>query len=549
MKWSFKSIFQRLKKLPLSWKAIREVGDGVFQAGWRFGLLLLLLGVIVFIWRGLQNDTYTIEAFQTPEDFTKAGLNGVVLSNKLVDELNEVETFVSSMKEGPLNEIQSNVGKPDLNVEVMGIGLTLNTVTYYLRDLLGRRNRAISGEISEMDSSLNLTLRMTGSEPFHFSQSYRENGRAEALKQVLHEAAKQIILNLDPYRMAVYYYRKKEYEKSLELIGNILRDRPEDSAWAYLAWGNLLNELERSEEAIEKFKMGAEHSPDIHHNYVNWAWTEFRLERFEQSKDLFEKVVELKPKNGSYWNGLAASYWKLEQLDKADKAYAKAVSSSPDELWLYRNWANFKFQQGDSIAVEEIIGLLKKNENIRGVDYFQILAINEMYKGNNEEALRLLKNILDLDPDNIDALQQSIPIYLREKKDFDKVKALSRQLIHFAKTQKVEYPRYFLQTYYNYLAMAEYSLEEYDSSIVHARLSIAQDTTIDYPYTTLAEAHELMGDQEAFYRYLEKALERGFQLKRYLNQEPYSRYTEDQRFKDLLDQYFPEQGEQQALNQ
>jgi hypothetical protein len=224
MKLKIGRIFSWIKKLPISWNWVKTVGDGVFQAGWRLGVLLLLIGVTFFLIKGLQNETYAIETFQVPEIFEQSGYTGVVLAKKLVDELNEVENFISSSKEGPLNNIQSNVGEPDLNVEVMGIGLTLNTVTYYLRDLLGRQNRSISGEITDIDQSLSLTLRITGAAPFHASYSYSESDRAVGIQYLLHEASKQIILHLDPYRIAVYHYKKNDEKNSLEVIGEILKN-------------------------------------------------------------------------------------------------------------------------------------------------------------------------------------------------------------------------------------------------------------------------------------------------------------------------------------
>jgi tetratricopeptide (TPR) repeat protein len=539
MKLKIGRIFSWIKKLPISWNWVKTVGDGVFQAGWRLGVLLLLIGVTFFLIKGLQNETYAIETFQVPEIFEQSGYTGVVLAKKLVDELNEVENFISSSKEGPLNNIQSNVGEPDLNVEVMGIGLTLNTVTYYLRDLLGRQNRSISGEITDIDQSLSLTLRITGAAPFHASYSYSESDRAVGIKYLLHEASKQIILHLDPYRIAVYHYKKNDEKKSLEVIGEILKTRPEDAGWAYMAWGNLLNQLGEQEEAIEKFKLASERDPDLDLVRNNWAWTEFRLENYETAIALFKKLTKVNPKRGDYWNAIARCYQGLDQPEQVNKAYANAVNAEPDQIYWYGNWAEYRQLQGDTAGVQEIFRIMEEKSALSEANYHLAQAYLSFFKGKNEEALFNMERALALEPFNLDVLRQYVPLCFNIKKDYPKVKRLSYRLIEQANEQNHMPPRFFRQTFYNYMAMAEYSMEEFDSALVHAQMAIDQDTSSAFPYSTLAETYELMGDLEAFYENTEIALSKGFKVEDYLNQEPYIRYKEEKKFQYLLEKYKP----------
>ncbi len=539
MKWNLKPIFSRIKKLPITWSSVKQVGDGVFQAGWRLGVLLLLLGVTFFLIKGLRNETYAIEAFQVPEVFEQSGYTGVVMAKKLVDELNEVENFISSVKEGPLSSIQSNVGEPDLNVEVMGIGLTLNTVTYYLRDLLGRQNRSISGEITDIDHTLSLTLRMTGTEPFHTTYSYSESDRSVGIKHLLHEASKRIILHLDPYRMAVYHYKKNEEERSLEVIADIIKNRPEDIGWAYMAWGNLHNQMREQKEAIEKFKLAAELAPELDLIYNNWAWTEFRLENYEAAIPLFEKLSKIRPDRGEYWNAIARCYQGLEKPEEADKAYAQAVDAEPDKVFWYGNWAEFRQQNGDTAGVTEIFEIMKQKSALEGAHYQLAEAYYNFFTGQNAQALTNLEKALAMDPLNIDVLQQYVPLCFNVKKNYPKVKRLSYRLIERANEQNNMPPRYFRQTFYNYMAMAEYSMNQLDSALVHAQMAINQDTSIAYPYTTLAETYDLIGDVEAFYKNTEIALSKGFQMQNYLDQEPYNKYLKEKPFQDLLEKYKP----------
>lgn len=531
--------FNKFKNLSFNWEKIKNSGDVLFQAGWRFFVLLLFLGVALFLIKGLRNDAYAIKTFQVPDAFSKAGYSDGVIAKKLVDELNAIETFVSSAKAGPLDNVQSEIGKPDLNIEVMGVGLTLNTITYYLRDLLGRKNRSIGGELTDVDQKLSLTLRMTDHPPQTFSRNYQENERSQALSYVLHEAAKKILQNLDPYRIAVYYYRKKESSKCLEAIGEILETRPEEAKWAYLAWGNLLNQEDKPREAMEKFRQAIQLDSQFELAWTNLAWAEFELKNHEKAIAAFQKLTTLNPQKGSYWNSLAFCHRRSGQYEKADQAYAKAVKTEPDVIWWPRNWADFKLQQKDTAAFEALFSKIKNNPNLRGLDYYRVMASYAMYTGRPDSAAHYIQNALALDPDNMGILQQLTNLHYRHTKNFEQVKVYARRLIDLAEEQSEIRPRHFRQNYYNYMARADYSLEEFDSALIHVQKAIDLDTLSSAPYTTLAETYAFMGEYEAFYQSIEIALDKGFKnLDQHLHEEPYRRFAKEERFLKLLDKYY-----------
>ena len=106
MRINFTRIFAALKARRIKWSDIKDNGDALFQAGWRLGVLLLLIGMVVFVFKGLKNDGYAITALQAPAAFVEAGFSGPVLAKKLIDELQEVNQFVSSQKTDVLSGIQ-----------------------------------------------------------------------------------------------------------------------------------------------------------------------------------------------------------------------------------------------------------------------------------------------------------------------------------------------------------------------------------------------------------------------------------------------------------
>ena len=76
MRINFNRILQALKTHRIKWSDLKYNGDAVFQAGWRLGVLLLLIGMVVFVFKGLNNDGYTITALEAPAAFVEAGFTG-----------------------------------------------------------------------------------------------------------------------------------------------------------------------------------------------------------------------------------------------------------------------------------------------------------------------------------------------------------------------------------------------------------------------------------------------------------------------------------------
>ncbi len=141
---------------------------------------------------------------------------------------------------------------------------------------------------------------------------------------------------------------------------------------------------------------------------------------------------------------------------------------------------------------------------------------------------------LEIAPRHLLALSQ-VSNYHYRKKEFKESIALNKRLINVLKTDlEIEDRESQLLQAYNILAMSDYEMEEYDSAFVHVQMAIDIDTTNAVPYTTLAETHAFVGDHEAFYQAVEKAVKYGFDFTKYLSEEPYIRYKDDQRFLRLV---------------
>ena len=128
----------------------------IFTVLGRLFITILVLAVFTMVYKGLNNDHYLIQAFQVPGDFEDKGYNGVVLSRKVQDRVVSLKEDIASSKEDEYTFEEEL--EPDLEVGVMGFGLSLNTVTYHLKSLLGRKNKIITGELTDLNNKMELTL-------------------------------------------------------------------------------------------------------------------------------------------------------------------------------------------------------------------------------------------------------------------------------------------------------------------------------------------------------------------------------------------------------
>lgn len=521
------------RKPGISWKKVLKGGNLLFHVAWRLGLFILVCGLLLFLYRGFRNQNYAIESFHVPKAFSEAGINGVVFANKLLDEVQAVDDFIASVKERP-TDVQSGI-QPDLNFQVMGIGLTINSITYFLQEILGKERRSIGGELIDIDQKLELTLRISGNKSKHFEIPYEKGKREEALNHLYHEAAKEVIGLVDPYRLSVYYYKKNEIEPALEIILNILAHKPEETAWAYLAWGNILNSQKKPEEACEKFSKAIEYKEDFQLAYANWAWTLLRSKNYEEAIPLFEKANAGYPKSGSYYNGLAMCYRFLEDYEKAITYYKKAGKADPEHIiWWHGNLAGVLY--GDMQDTIGAMNVMKEagDRLAEGPDKYLAYSAYYFYKKDLDSSQIMTAKALEVAPRHLIALKQVSNYYYRNKELKESI-ALNKRLIDVLKTElEVENRESQLLQAYNVLAMSEYGIEEYDSAYAHVQMAIDIDTTNAVPYTTLAETHAFVGNHEAFYEAVAKATKYGFDFNPYLSEEPYVRYKEDPKFLRLI---------------
>jgi len=525
------SRLQRLEKNVVS----------IFTIFSRLLILALAFSACFLIYKSLSNDDYIIQSFQVPKTFEEGGNSGLVISKKVQDKIKSVKKYIDSSKADDL-QFQAD-DKPNLEVDVIGFGLSLNSLTYHLKSLLGRKNYIITGELTDVDQQMELTMRMTGYESKTFTRSY-ESDKAIVIDELMEESAKYIIKNTDPYRVAIYHYRKKEYPEALRIITNmIVEDRDVD--WAYMAWGNLLTKQGNKEEALQKHQKALAINPNFSIVYENIGWIHFNEENYDLAIEAFEKRLKDEPNDFDCMNGIALSHRWSERHEETIEAFDLLIRSAPDILWGYANKADYLLSRKDTSGATALFSLAKSRAK-DGPDKYLAIGGHYMFLNQLDSAAIYAKKILEIEPENAFVLNNLVRCYYYSNKIEKALEILPevRNINEEARGNE----RYQKQSALNLLAMSNYRLKKYDEALILVQEAIDLNPDVAFPYTTLAETYGFMGRVDDFYAALETALEKGFLLKNLLEDEPYIRFINQPRFQKII-QIYQEKEKEKELAQ
>ena len=169
---------------------------------------------------------------------------------------------------------------------------------------LEKETKSIGGEITELDDQLELTLRMTGQKPETFTTSLVDSGRSVALKKLFTEAAEKILGHTDPYRLAVYKYREGDHKEAIKVARNMVLYQREPE-WGFLAWGSVLEEQKKYNEALDKFKQSIEIEPS------------FSLGHYRVAQNMVQHQLKVKEAIPYYEKAFGAGTRKIRMVEYA----------------------------------------------------------------------------------------------------------------------------------------------------------------------------------------------------------------------------------------
>lgn len=500
----------------------------------KIGGLVLLFILVRYLFAELKHTGYSIQPFSVPKPLAEAGYEGSVVAQRILDEVNSLKAIASSVKDDSLS--LSAESKPDIDLSVLGIGLSSKSVFYYLGQLLGKRERVLSGELIQLDNRIELTLRFSDAPTIQVTNEDSLAKPTQRIQTLFRDAAEEVLRWSDPYRLAVYLYRTQRYEEAIQVVRQMLKERPREAQWAYLAWGGVLLLQQQPALAMEKYQKATQVDPDFYLAWSNWGWQLFNQAQYPEAIAKFRESLRINPQAGEAWHGLALCYTRNDQPQEAEAAFQQAIKLNPDNLYWYANYAELLLMDKQDTTAAVRIYQEARNRAPETADGYLFQAGSLFFENRVDSAAGMLEKVLEYDPYHPAALERLSQLAM-SRKEYAKSIAYSRESIAAANQNTSLESPYLLQAAYNRLAMGYYHIPQYDSAMVYVKKAIALDSTIAYPFTTLAEIYALQGNNEGFYRNVEKAIQLGFQYyPKTLQEEPYTRFAKDRRFLELIRQ-------------
>ncbi len=498
----------------------------MFKVG--LAMLIVFLGVVVI--KGLKDDRIMLNEFEVPQNLELAGYKGKVLSRQLQDKLTTLKIEARSSKEDSLHiEFDQT---PDLNFQILGVGLSSQSLSYHLKRLMGIESKTISGELIDIDDKLKITLRMTNRIPISFEEHYEMGHIDKSLESLLELTAREILRYSDPYLLVLLKLRKGELDQAENLVREMIEQESKDLDYAYNAWGNIKGRRGDKEGAIKMFEKSLDHNPNFDLPLRSLGWHHFRNEDYEKALTMFERSIDSGTNNFGSYNGKAKSFEKLGMTDKAERSYQASIDKFPNLLWSHAGYWQFLVNvKKDTSAAFEVWknaeSSLKKN-----ADYYVAQSAKFILTMDIDSLLHYTNLALDYNPNHVEALQMKLGLLPELNLDYPESDSLCKRFVELL--VKGNYDGGMVQGGYNRWAMNDYRFGKFDSALVHIHKAIDIFPDNPFPWSTLAETYALMGDDARFYQFLDSALIRGLEIKNFLKDEPYNKYVGTPTFEEFL---------------
>jgi tetratricopeptide (TPR) repeat protein len=252
------------------------------------GLVLIfsLLGTVVIV-KATFKQVYVLDAISVPKDLEANGYTSVTVGQRIIDAVSEINRLAATTRQVGIYALsEADPSRPDSAdfdgpgqhssgaLEVVALsgddsapkydvsvgGVSLNTLIFYVRDLLGMSDTKISGEIvAEKPPTGSAAGKDNTSAATKYSIRLRvsdkglvqpEGEATDQLATLFEDGALKLVERFDPLNAGYYSYYKRDYENALRIArSHIARGSEDDRQWALNLLGMVSHARFRHDEA------------------------------------------------------------------------------------------------------------------------------------------------------------------------------------------------------------------------------------------------------------------------------------------------------------
>lgn len=328
---------------------------------------LFVIGAIliasVFVFRELSDDSYHIDQVNVPASFEEAGLSGPVVANMIQERLREMIDVLRKHDEA--GEYINASDRVDVEVDMVGLGVPIRGVVTLIGEALGVGSRnKIHADIFTSNKKSTVILRVSGQSAEWYESEGEDADLKFHVRQLVDEAAKGILKATDPKLLELYYANiKHDGPNTIKMAKYLLEkfgDDPIMAGHAYDSWAWGLLYENRLDEAQAKVEEGLKRYPNEHRFYNTWGNVLAEMGRNKEAIEKFKFFFKVATPaeltvyrlSTMYINtGIAFAY--LDELDSAMYYMQKALALDKDDWIIYYDIAGVSLMKQDTAAFYE----------------------------------------------------------------------------------------------------------------------------------------------------------------------------------------------------
>jgi tetratricopeptide (TPR) repeat protein len=490
--------------------------------------LLLLIFACMLIWRLTQTEDYTLEVFSVPKSLEESGHTGAFIAQHIQDELVTLKKNAGTSKADSLHI--GNASETDFSVSVMGLDLSIKKIAHQIRLLFGRPVKTIEGELTQSDQLLLMTLRVSGYPPVQLSETIDAKNLGKATTNLCKQGAEALLSMTDPYRLAIASFREKRYDYAIEMVRKIIKERPHERVWAYIAWGSILEDKGNLDMAVSKFQRATQLDSSFALAWQRWGNCLVEQRKIGEAIEKYETALRYKPDNAQTWLHLAWLLLRNDEKEKSNAALEKVLYYADNTPTFWISCAEAKMAMDSSEAARKLTekAIAIGGETSQGYLARALLAVIDR---DTDAIIRNGLYTTELDPANFYGGKIAM-IYAMRQKKYAKVIEIG----HNIQIHQIEKNNAIIIS--NILASAYSYTGKMDSAFAIIKRAIAIDSTQAYPYSTLGEIYAKSGNMNQFYANLEQSFKMGMPVKAIDPlSEPYKNLQNEPRYKALIQKY------------
>ena len=292
-------------------------------------LTVPLLGAgAVFLAAVLAGNDITIDRIRVMSGVDTESHTELVLTRQLIDEMRGINQSAAA----DLTGVDVGGSAVDKSLSEVTDYFNLSTLVANVRDLAGITPFHVTGEVTPEQEGIRFTARIFSPGDDGAVSEVAVVGKASDLKPMFHEAALQIMTDISPYVVALYYFHEEmgepelAFTKTRELLGRHIVESPR---WrTYLAY-DLIGRTHRV-----KAELDTKLSPEDRAKELDTA-VEYLQAALVQAPDFFHANLNL-----------AMVLADKHEYGRADQYFAKAVAINPNDLTARVKWAEALESQG-----------------------------------------------------------------------------------------------------------------------------------------------------------------------------------------------------------